>query len=118
MINRGGMSIGPREIEEALLSAPAVAEACVFGIPHPFLGEDVAAAVVLRPGETISRRALRAEVARRLSAPKVPHLIVFVERIPKGPTGKPRRHEIVDLLKRSNTAMEIEDEPGELNRGR
>jgi acyl-CoA synthetase (AMP-forming)/AMP-acid ligase II len=98
MINRGGMSISPREIEEALLSAPAVAEACVFGIPHPFLGEDVAAAVVLRPGETISRRALRAEVARRLSAQKVPHVIVFVERIPKGPTGKPRRHELANQL--------------------
>jgi acyl-CoA synthetase (AMP-forming)/AMP-acid ligase II len=98
MINRGGLSLAPREIEEALLTAPAVDEVCVFGIPHPLLGEDVAAAIVLHPGEITTRRALRAHVAARLSPAKVPHIIVFVERIPKGPTGKPRRHELADLL--------------------
>ena len=59
MIKRAGLSISPREIEDVLLTDPAVAEACVFGIPHPDLGEDVAAAVVIRPGATVTERLLR-----------------------------------------------------------
>jgi acyl-CoA synthetase (AMP-forming)/AMP-acid ligase II len=94
MIKRAGLSISPREIEEVLLTDPAVAEACVFGIPHPDLGEDVAAAVVVRPGAEVTDRLLRDRVASRLSPQKVPRSITFVTEIPKTPTGKPKRCEL------------------------
>jgi acyl-CoA synthetase (AMP-forming)/AMP-acid ligase II len=68
-----------------------VEEACVFGIPHPELGEDVVAAVVIRPGADVTERLLRVRVASRLSPQKVPRSITFVTEIPKTPTGKPMR---------------------------
>jgi oxalate---CoA ligase len=98
MIKRAGLSISPREIEEALLKDPSVAEACVFGIPHPDLGEDVAAAVVLRSGAVVTERRLRDRVASRLSAQKVPRVVAFVTEIPKTPTGKPMRGELAATL--------------------
>jgi acyl-CoA synthetase (AMP-forming)/AMP-acid ligase II len=91
MIKRAGLSISPREIEEVLLTDPAVAEACVFGIPHPDLGEVVAATVVIRPGAETTERRLRDQVASRLSPQKVPRSITFATEIPKTPTGKPLR---------------------------
>src|SRR4051812_23922445 len=54
IINRGGEKIAPREIDDVLIEYPAVAEAITFSVPHPTLGEDVAAAIVLRPGATAS----------------------------------------------------------------
>jgi acyl-CoA synthetase (AMP-forming)/AMP-acid ligase II/acyl carrier protein len=98
MIKRAGMSISPGEIEDALMDDPAVAEVCVFGIPHPDLGEDVAAAVVLRPGMVVTERRLRDRVASRLSAQKVPRVVAFVTEIPKTPTGKPMRGELAAAL--------------------
>lgn len=90
IINRAGEKISPREVDEALLNHPDVAQALAFGVPDAELGEDVAAAVVLRaPGVTES--VLRRFVAQHLAHFKVPRRIVFVEEIPKGPTGKPQR---------------------------
>jgi len=94
MIKRAGMSISPREIEDVLLADPAVADVCVFGVPHAYLGEDVAAAVVVRQGEIVTERLLRDRVASRLSAQKVPRVVAFVTEIPKTPTGKPKRGEL------------------------
>jgi acyl-CoA synthetase (AMP-forming)/AMP-acid ligase II len=94
MIKCAGLSISPLEIEDALLADPAVAEACVFGIPHPDLGEEVAAAVVSRPGAVITERLLRDRVASRLSPQKVPRVVAFVTEIPKTATGKPMRSEL------------------------
>jgi oxalate---CoA ligase len=94
MIKRAGMSINPSEIEDVLLADPAVAEVCVFGIPHPDLGEDVAAAVVVRPGAVVTERLLRDRVASRLSTQKVPRVVAFMTEIPKTPTGKPMRSEL------------------------
>ncbi len=91
MIKRAGLSISPREIEDVLLDDPAVEEACVFGIPHPDLGEDVAAAVVVCPNAAVTERLLRDRVASRLSPAKVPRSITFVTEIPKTPSGKPMR---------------------------
>ena len=91
IINRGGEKIFPGEIDEVLAAHPAVAEAVAFGIPHPTLGEDVAAAIVLRPSEQVSVSELRRFTANRLTGFKVPRRILFVDRIPKGPTGKPKR---------------------------
>ena len=90
IINRGGEKISPREIDELLLEHPAVAQAMTFAIPDTKLGEDIAAAVVLRqPGTT--EKELRHFLGQRLSAYKLPVKIVFLEEIPKGPTGKPQR---------------------------
>ncbi|MGE0598381.1 MAG: AMP-binding protein [Dehalococcoidia bacterium] len=92
LINRGGEKIAPREVEEALLAHPAVAEAVVFGVPHPMLGEEVAATVVVAANARQPTTAeLRAVVAEQLASFKVPRKIVFVDQIPVGPTGKPQR---------------------------
>lgn len=91
LINRGGEKIAPREIDEALLDHPAVAQALCFAIPDERLGEEVGAAVVLRPGQTATAAELRAFAGDRLVHFKVPRRIVFVDEMPKGPTGKPQR---------------------------
>jgi acyl-CoA synthetase (AMP-forming)/AMP-acid ligase II len=91
IINRGGEKIAPREVDEALLDHPAVAQAVTFALPHDKLGEDVAAAVVLREGQSASESELRDFVARKLADFKVPRRIVFLSEIPKGPTGKQQR---------------------------
>ncbi len=91
IINKGGEKVAPREVEEALLASPAVAQAVAFAVPHPRLGEDVAAAVVLRAGQPQCAGELRRFAAQRLSDFKVPREIVFVGEIPKGPTGKVQR---------------------------
>jgi len=98
MINRGGENIAPLEIDEALLDHPAVAQAVAFAVPHPRLGEEVAAAVVLRAGEAVTERELRAFLAPRLAEYKVPRRIVFLTEIPKGPTGKMQRIGLAETL--------------------
>jgi acyl-CoA synthetase (AMP-forming)/AMP-acid ligase II len=91
MINRGGENIAPREIDEALLEHPAVAEAVSFAVPHPTLGEDIAAAIVLRPNAKATAKDIRQFAALRLAEFKTPRQIVFVEALPKGQTGKIQR---------------------------
>jgi thioesterase domain-containing protein/acyl carrier protein len=98
IINRGGEKISPREIDEVLLDHPAVAQARAFAVPHPTLGEDVCAAVVLRPGSAATQEELRAFAARRLADFKVPRTIVPLKEIPKGPTGKPQRIGLAERL--------------------
>ena len=91
IINRGGEKISPPEVDQALLAHPAVAQACAFALPDPRLGETVAAAVVLKPGTVCSERDVREFVAGRLAAFKVPDRVVFVEALPRTPTGKVQR---------------------------
>ncbi len=91
MINRGGEKVAPVEVDEVLMHHPAVHQALTFAMPHDKLGEDVAAAVVLREGATASERDLQDFANARLAAFKVPRRIVFVAEIPKGATGKPQR---------------------------
>lgn len=90
-INRGGEKIAPREIDEVLLTHPAVAQAVAFAVPHARLGEDVAAAIVLRAAASATERDMRAFAISHLAPHKVPSRFVFVEAIPKGPTGKLQR---------------------------
>ena len=96
LINRGGEKISPHEVEEALLSHPAVAEAVVYAVPDEKYGEQVAAAVVARAGT--SPDALRDHCAARLATFKVPGSIVLVDRIPVGPTGKVQRRLLAEAL--------------------
>src|SRR6516165_12387135 len=91
MINRGGENIAPREVDEALLEHPAVAEAVTFAVPHTTLGEDVAAAVVLRPHAAATPKEIRRFATGRIADFKVPRQVLIVEKIPKGPTGKVQR---------------------------
>jgi long-chain acyl-CoA synthetase len=88
MIIRGGYNIYPREIEEALYEHPAVAEAACVGIAHPDLGEEVAAAVALKPGASAEVDELREFVKARVAAYKYPRHVWLVDALPKGPTGK------------------------------
>jgi long-chain acyl-CoA synthetase len=88
MIIRGGYNVYPREIEEALYEHPAVAEAACIGIDHPDLGEEVAAAVALKPGATAVADELREFVRARVAAYKYPRHVWLVDALPKGPTGK------------------------------
>ena len=91
IINRGGEKVSPLEIDAVLLRHPAVAQAVAFGLPHEKLGEEVAAAIVLAEGAGATRREIRDFAALHLADFKVPRKIVFVEEIPKGPTGKLQR---------------------------
>jgi acyl-CoA synthetase (AMP-forming)/AMP-acid ligase II len=89
MILRGGENIAPREIDEVLLTHPAVAEAIAFGLPDEKYGEEVAAAVVLR--EPATSEELIAHCRARISAFKVPKTIFVTEQIPRTATGKIQR---------------------------
>ncbi len=102
VIIRGGYNVYPREIEEVLYAHPDVLEAAVVAVPHPKLGEEVAALVVCRPGTAPDADALREYARERVAAYKYPRYVVLVESLPKGPTGKILKREIdVQALQRS-----------------
>jgi len=94
LIIRGGYNVYPREVEEVLYEHPAVAEAAVVGIPHASLGEEIGAAVVLKPGADVSPADLSAYVKSRLAAYKYPRRVWLLDSLPKGPTGKILRREV------------------------
>jgi acyl carrier protein len=98
VINRGGQKIAPREIDDALLEHPDVLEAAAFGVPHPSLGQDLAAAVVLAKGSNIDSLVLREYLFERLSMQKVPSQILITEAIPKSAAGKVRRQTLHDAF--------------------
>ena len=98
IINRGGEKVSPREVDEVLLEHPAVDQAVAFAVPHRRLGEDVAAAIVLSAGAEVTDRDLRSFAAEQLADFKVPRTIVFVDEIPKGPTGKLQRIGLAEQL--------------------
>jgi acyl-CoA synthetase (AMP-forming)/AMP-acid ligase II len=91
LINRGGEKFSPLEVDVVLMEHPAVQQAVTFAVPHEKLGEEVAAAVVLREGKSATERELRDFVAKHLVHFMVPHKLVFVREIPMGATGKLQR---------------------------
>lgn len=91
LINRGGEKFSPLEVDVVLMDHPAVQQAVTFAVPHEKLGEEVAAAVVLREGKSVTERELREFVANHLVHFMVPHKLVFVREIPLGATGKLQR---------------------------
>ena len=88
MIIRGGYNVYPREVEEILYTHPDVVEAAVVGVPHPDLGEEVAAVVVLRQGTRTTTEELRQFVKERVAPYKYPRRIRLVKELPKSHTGK------------------------------
>jgi acyl-CoA synthetase (AMP-forming)/AMP-acid ligase II len=91
IINRGGEKISPREVDEILMDHPAVHQCVTFAVPHDMLGEEVAAAVVLREGAQATDTELRQFAAFRLADFKVPRKILILAQIPVGATGKLQR---------------------------
>jgi oxalate---CoA ligase len=98
MINRGGAKIAPLEIDNVLSAHPAVAQAVAFALPHPILGEEVAAAVVLQDRQNASELDIRSFAAERLAAFKIPRKIVFLDKMPTGATGKVQRIGLAEKL--------------------
>jgi len=98
IINRGGEKISPREVDEALMDHPAVGQVVTFALPHDMLGEEVAAAVVLREGMEATAEEIREFGGSRLAGFKVPRTVLIVEEIPKGPTGKLKRIGMAEQL--------------------
>ena len=101
IIIRAGSNISPQEVEEALFKHPAVLEAGVIGVPDPIYGETVAAFVVLRKSQTIPPQELQQFVAQYLADYKLPEQILFLEELPKGPTGKVQRRALREMLSES-----------------
>ncbi len=98
IINRGGEKISPLEVDEVLLDHADVAQVVTFALPHPKLGEEVAAAVVLKEGAQADERALRDFAATKVADFKVPRKIVVLDEIPKGATGKMQRIGMAEKL--------------------
>src|SRR5262249_22563517 len=98
VIKRGGHSVFPLEIDNALTTHPAVAEAITFSIPHDTLGEDVMAAVVGKPDASIDPGDLREHLAASLSRYKIPTRVLVVDRIPRNAIGKALRREMPQEL--------------------
>jgi long-chain acyl-CoA synthetase len=94
MIIRGGLNVYPREVEEVLYQHPDVLEAAVVGIPDPMMGEEIGAAVALRPGSTATLDDVQSFVKDRIAAYKYPRRLWRLDELPKGPTGKILRREI------------------------
>jgi len=94
LIIRGGYNVYPREIEEVLYEHPAVRDAAVIGVPHPEYGEEVAAAVALVPGASITPQELRDYVKGQVAGYKYPRHVWILDELPKGATGKILKREI------------------------
>ena len=103
IINRGGEKIAPLEIDEVLLDHPVITEVCTFAVPHDKLGEDVGAIVVLKDGESVRKDEIQQFVRDRLAPFKVPREILFLDAIPKGPTGKVQRIGMAERIGLTNS---------------
>jgi len=98
IINRGGEKISPREVDEVIMDHPAIQQVVAFAVPHDKLGEQVAAAAVLREGMKATPQEIREFAAGQLADFKVPKEILILEEIPKGPTGKLQRIGLAEKL--------------------
>ncbi len=100
------MNIYPAEIEAALRTHPAVAEACVFGRADRRLGETVVAAIVLRPGEKLDAAGALSYLSERLVRYKLPERFAFVHELPRNTSGKVVRAALIKLLEDADHAIE------------
>jgi long-chain acyl-CoA synthetase len=102
MVLRGGENVYCAEVEAAIYEHPAVHEAAVFGVPHERLGEEVAAAIVPKPGRDIDPDALRTFLAQHLAPFKIPTRIALRgEQLPRNPAGKTLKRDLRDALANS-----------------
>jgi acyl-CoA synthetase (AMP-forming)/AMP-acid ligase II len=98
IINRGGEKISPLEVDGVLLDHPDVDQVVTFALPHPKLGEEVAAALVLAEGSQATEKDIRAFASTRMADFKVPRKIIILDEIPKGATGKMQRIGLAEKL--------------------
>ncbi len=98
IINRGGEKISPLEIDEVLMGHPAILQVVTFAMPHPKLGEEVGAVVVLREGKAATEKEIREFATLHLADFKVPKKVIFMDEIPKGATGKLQRINLAKKL--------------------
>jgi long-chain acyl-CoA synthetase len=94
----GGFNVAPSEVEDVLRGFAGVADVAIVGLPSARNGEEVVAAVVTKPGETVDVEALRAFGKETLGAYKVPRQVFFVEELPKSLIGKVLRKKVRDAL--------------------
>ncbi|WP_438004325.1 AMP-binding protein [Sorangium sp. So ce321] len=95
LIISGGVNVYPAEVESVLHDHPAIAEAAVVGVPDRAWGERVRAFIALRPGASASEDDIKAHCRAQLAGPKIPREIVFVDALPRNPTGKVMKRELV-----------------------
>ena len=88
IINRGGEKVSPKEIDEALLDHPDISQAAAFPAPHPTLGEDIAAMIVVHENAQVSEQSIREYLLDRMAEFKVPSRVFIVDEIPKSATEK------------------------------
>jgi acyl-CoA synthetase (AMP-forming)/AMP-acid ligase II len=98
IINRGGEKVSPLEVDGVLMDHPAVGQVVTFALPHPKLGEEVAACVVLKEGQDATEREIREFAAERMADFKVPRKVIILDEIPKGATGKMQRIGLAEKL--------------------
>lgn len=98
IINRGGEKISPLEVDGVLLDHPDVTQVVTFALPHPKLGEEVAAAIVLAEGSNTTEKDIRAFANERMADFKVPRKVIIMDEIPKGATGKMQRIGLAEKL--------------------
>jgi acyl-CoA synthetase (AMP-forming)/AMP-acid ligase II len=98
IINRGGEKISPLEVDGVLLDHPDIVQVVTFALPHPKLGEEVAAAVVLKDGSTATEQDIRAFASNHMADFKVPRRVIILDEIPKGATGKMQRIGLAEKL--------------------
>ncbi len=98
IINRGGEKISPLEVDSILMDHPEINQVITFALPHPKLGEEVAAAVVLSLGSKSDEKDLKGFARERMAEFKVPRKIIIVDEIPKGATGKMQRIGMAEKL--------------------
>lgn len=113
VIIRGGYNVFPREVEEVIYEHPAVLEAAVFGLPHEGLGEEVAAAVVARPGSDLDPEDLKSFVKERVAPYKYPRTVELVETLPKGPSGKILKRELREAFQADGVGLIRQAQRGE-----
>ena len=98
LIIKGGENIAPREIDEAILKHPAVLDAAAVGIPDVNYGQEIMVCIVLKPGVTCSEEEMRHFCIKELGKFRTPKSILFMEDLPRGPSGKVQRLKLLDLL--------------------
>jgi long-chain acyl-CoA synthetase len=105
MVLRGGENVYCAEVEAAIFRHPAVAEACAFGVPDERLGEEVAAAVVLHPGQSLSAEALREHLSSVIAKHKSPRYLWFLdEPLPRNASGKFLKRQLKESLELDRAA--------------
>ena len=97
LIIKGGENIAPREIDEAVLKHPAVLDAAAVGIPDPNYGQEIMVCIVLKPNITCSEEEMRQFCIKELGKFRTPKVILFMEDLPRGPSGKVQRLKLLDV---------------------